>query len=105
MVNPRPPRFPNFSRQSVRLYVVGAKRDSIILIGNLFTARRCLQLGARNRPPVAFAFDIVSFLGIGLQQVPNLSSSKDGVLLRGHTPIPAAHEAMKILNGANELGV
>ncbi|KAH7339614.1 HAD-like domain-containing protein, partial [Rhizoctonia solani] len=38
-------------------------------------------------PPVVFAFDI------------------DGVLLRGHTPIPAAYEVMKILGGQNELGV
>ncbi|CAE7178092.1 unnamed protein product [Rhizoctonia solani] len=43
--------------------------------------------GGRPRPPVAFAFDI------------------DGVLLRGHTPIPAAYEVMKILGGQNELGI
>ncbi|QRV94025.1 haloacid dehalogenase-like hydrolase domain protein [Ceratobasidium sp. AG-Ba] len=50
-------------------------------------AIRGLHKAASNKPPVAFAFDI------------------DGVLLRGRTPIPAVHKAVRMLRGENELGV
>ncbi|QRW21496.1 haloacid dehalogenase-like hydrolase domain protein [Rhizoctonia solani] len=64
-----------------------AIRTSYVEAGLKSTHVRSLHGVSRRRPPVAFAFDI------------------DGVLLRGHTPIPAAFEAMKILEGQNELGV
>ncbi|CAE6493393.1 unnamed protein product [Rhizoctonia solani] len=50
-------------------------------------ALRSLHGRPRPGPPVVFAFDI------------------DGVLLRGHTPIPAAYEVMKILGGQNRFGI
>ncbi|KAL5631444.1 hypothetical protein ACGC1H_007085 [Rhizoctonia solani] len=56
-------------------------------VGDGLKPLRSLHGGPRRRPPVVFAFDI------------------DGVLLRGHTPIPAAYEVMKILGGQNELGI
>ncbi|KAG8710869.1 hypothetical protein FRC08_016612 [Ceratobasidium sp. 394] len=48
---------------------------------------RGLHKSSKNKPPVAFTFDI------------------DGVLVRGRTPIPAVHKAIEILRGENELGV
>ncbi|KAG9084953.1 hypothetical protein FS749_004802 [Ceratobasidium sp. UAMH 11750] len=63
-------------------------RTSLRVLGN---HARSITVGlhksSNNKPPVAVAFDI------------------DGVLVRGRTPIPAAHKAIKILRGENELGV
>ncbi|KAG8698034.1 hypothetical protein FRC08_006170 [Ceratobasidium sp. 394] len=65
-----------------------SSRTSLRVLGN---HARSITLGlhksSNNKPPVAVAFDI------------------DGVLVRGRTPIPAAHKAIKILRGENELGV
>ncbi|QRV79388.1 haloacid dehalogenase-like hydrolase domain protein [Ceratobasidium sp. AG-Ba] len=54
---------------------------------SVIVAIRGLHKATSNKPPVAFAFDI------------------DGVLLRGRTPIPAVHKAVRMLRGENELGV